>query len=68
MSSTTTKSGSQSTSEARSTRHARTHPRDVKAPPHWLRCDHVTDADQRCLKGTGHSDDHEFRKLENASE
>lgn len=43
-------------------RHARHHPRDKGAPPHWLRCEFVDDHDRRCIKGSGHVDEHEFPK------
>jgi hypothetical protein len=42
--------------------HARTYPRDPKAPPHWLRCNHVTAESQRCIKGEGHAGEHEYPK------
>jgi hypothetical protein len=38
----------------RSDRHARTHPRDKGAPPHWLRCMHVDEIDRQ-----GHSNDND---------
>jgi hypothetical protein len=46
--------------EERASRYARTHPRDKGAPPHWLRCQHVNDNEQRCLKGDGHTDEHTY--------
>lgn len=33
--------------------YARTHARDIKHPPHWVRCDFVRDG-IRCCKGSGH--------------
>jgi hypothetical protein len=41
------------------TRHALTHPRDERAPPHHLRCTHV-EGDERCKLGGGHQGAHEL--------
>lgn len=32
---------------------ARTHARELKYPPHWLRCDFMREG-SRCVKGNGH--------------
>ena len=41
-------------------RYARTHPRDPKLPPDWLRCDFIAvTLGARCVKGSGHTGAHE---------
>ena len=43
--------------------HARTYPRDPKAPPHYLRCDQM-EGGKRCIKGKDHPGEHGYGKQE----
>jgi hypothetical protein len=40
-------------------RQSRQLPRDMRAPPHWLRCTYFNDAGERCRHGDGHGAAHE---------
>lgn len=41
---------------------ATTTQRDQRNPPHWLRCEFVSENDKRCRHGADHSGDHEEPK------
>lgn len=41
---------------------ARTQSRSAGAPPHWLRCEYFREG-ERCVRGEGHSGEHEPRKV-----
>jgi len=41
-------------------RHARTHPRDPRNPPHHLRCSAMDEHGRRCIKGDRHTEGHDF--------
>jgi hypothetical protein len=44
---------------ARADTHAKTHPQQRGAPPHWNRCNFVGDDGERCRKFEGHDGEHE---------